>query len=61
MLVPPGDRAGLAEAIVELAESPCTRERLAACGRERFSKLFAWSTLADDVAERYRTVAGAPA
>ena len=61
VLVSPGDRAGLADAIVELAESPRTRERLAACGRERFSKLFAWSTLADDVAERYRTVAGARA
>ena len=61
VLVSPGDRTALADAIVELAESRETRERLATCGRERFAKRFAWSTLADDIAERYRIVAGAPA
>jgi hypothetical protein len=30
---------------------------LAACGRERFERLFRWSTLVDEVADRYRLVA----
>ena len=62
VLVDPGDRAALADAIVALADSPDERDRLAACGRDRFADLFAWSTLADDVTDRYRTVAaGVPA
>ncbi len=57
VLVPPGDRRALGEAIVSLVEDPERRRRLAVCGQERFDELFRWSTLADDVAERYRRVA----
>ncbi len=60
-LVEPGDRTALADAIVALAEDEQERERLAACGRARFDSRYLWSTLADNVAARYRAVAGAAA
>lgn len=59
VLVPPGDRHGLARAIVELTEDAERRDQLALCGRARFETLFKWTTLGQDLAERYRTVAKA--
>lgn len=56
LAVPPGDRVALGEAILHLVEDPERRRELAACGRERFQRNYLWSTLADDVAERYRRV-----
>ncbi len=38
ILVPPGDAAALAQAVVRLAEDPAERARLAARGRERASR-----------------------
>jgi glycosyltransferase involved in cell wall biosynthesis len=56
-LVPSGDREALGEAILRLVDDPDHSAALAACGRERFERLFRWSTLVDDVADRYRLVA----
>jgi glycosyltransferase involved in cell wall biosynthesis len=57
LLVPPGDRSALGEAILRLVFDPGLRAELAACGRKRFEQRFLWSTLAADVAARYRAVA----
>jgi glycosyltransferase involved in cell wall biosynthesis len=35
VIVPPGDRAALTEAIARLLADPAERERLATCGRDR--------------------------
>jgi glycosyltransferase involved in cell wall biosynthesis len=57
VLVPPGDRAALGDAILGLVQDPERRRALAESGRARFVERYRWSTLADDVAERYRRIA----
>jgi glycosyltransferase involved in cell wall biosynthesis len=57
VLVPPGDRSALADAIVALVQDRERRTALAACGRARFEERFRWSSLAEDIAERYQRIA----
>ncbi len=57
VLVPPGDREGLAEALVRLVADPGARDRLARRGRDRFHALYELSTLPWELSERYRLVA----
>ena len=59
MLVPFGQSAGLAEAIVELARAPELRHRLGACGRELCLKLFDWRRMVDDLEALYVRLAKA--
>lgn len=59
VLVPPADRRGLAQAVVELAGDAERRAQLALCGRTRFEALFKWTTLGRDLTDRYRTLARA--
>jgi glycosyltransferase involved in cell wall biosynthesis len=53
-LVPPGDLAGLAAAVQELAGDPGLRERLGRAGRERALARFAWSGIAERTVALYR-------
>ena len=59
MLVPFGQSAGLAEAIVELARAPELRHRLGARGRELCLKLFDWRRMVDDLEALYVRLAKA--
>ncbi len=45
-LVSPGDAAGLADGLVQLAEDPALRERLGAAARQRARREFDWSGVA---------------
>jgi glycosyltransferase involved in cell wall biosynthesis len=53
-LVPPGDRAALAEAIVRLLEDEALRSELARRGRERARERFSLARWSEAMAESYR-------
>ena len=59
-LVPPGDRAALADAIVSLLEDEDERARVARCGVERLHAHFTLDRMVETMKERY-TVAAKPA
>ena len=64
LLVPPGDPAALAEAIVTLLEDEALRRRLGAAARVVAVERYSWSSIAERLAEVYRLVverAGRPA
>ena len=64
LLVPPGEPAALAEAVVRLLEDEALRRRLGAAARVVAVERYSWSSIAERLAEVYRLVverAGRPA
>jgi glycosyltransferase involved in cell wall biosynthesis len=59
LLVPPGDREALADAVVSVLEDPGEAARLAECGRARVSGRFSPERLVARMQERYRAAAKA--
>ena len=59
-LVPPGDAAGLADAIRLLMDAPDLRERLARAGREAILERFNWRKAAEETLAVYEEVLGLP-
>ena len=57
LLVPPGDRQALAEAISRVLADAELRERMSACGRERARARFGLERWRDAMAEAYREAA----
>jgi glycosyltransferase involved in cell wall biosynthesis len=57
LLVEPKDEAGMADALVMLAEQPELRTRMGDAGRKHAEKLFALSVTAGALGERFRGVA----
>lgn len=57
LLVAPGDRAGLAEAIVRVLRDEAEARRLVDCGRRRVEGRYALERLAADMKGRYRAAA----
>jgi glycosyltransferase involved in cell wall biosynthesis len=55
------DAAGLAEAVVELADDPARRARLGAAGRRRIEDTLAWEHQAGNLLCAYEATLGAPA
>src|SRR5690606_27595254 len=55
-LVPPGDAAALADAIVELGRDAALRERMGAAGRERMRRDFSIESMVDDHIRLYDAV-----
>ena len=53
-LVPPGDRAALRDAIVELLDDRELHERRARCGRARVQERFSLTGMVEAMRERYR-------
>jgi glycosyltransferase involved in cell wall biosynthesis len=53
-LVAPGDRAALAEGILEILENPAMREQLVAQGMERARARYRFALVIESMAERYR-------
>jgi glycosyltransferase involved in cell wall biosynthesis len=56
VLVAPGDRTALRDAIVTLLEDGAQRDRLARCGRERARERFPLNRSVDAMIERYRVL-----
>ncbi len=64
LLVPPGEPAALAEAVVTLLEDEALRRRLGTAARAVAVERYSWSSIAERLAEVYRLVverAGRPA
>ena len=57
VLVPPGDRASLRDAILEVVGDEDIRARLASCGPERVATRFALPRFVQEMKERYREAA----
>lgn len=53
LLVPPGDRAALGEAVRALLADPERRRRMGAAGRERIAALCGWERVVDDTVAAY--------
>jgi glycosyltransferase involved in cell wall biosynthesis len=60
VLVPPGDVAALADAMVALAGDPERAERLGRAGREFVSQRFSWSAVIADLTALYERLACPP-
>jgi glycosyltransferase involved in cell wall biosynthesis len=56
LLVPPGEPAALAEAVVRLLEDEALRRRLGAAARVAAAERYSWSSIAERLAEVYRLV-----
>jgi glycosyltransferase involved in cell wall biosynthesis len=56
LLVPPGDRKALADALRRVLEDAALRDRLATCGRARVQERFSLAGMAESMRERYREV-----
>ncbi|HVD11791.1 MAG TPA: glycosyltransferase family 4 protein [Gaiellaceae bacterium] len=54
LLVPPGDREALGDALLRLLEDGDLRERLAQCGRRRARERFSLSAMIEAMESRYR-------
>jgi glycosyltransferase involved in cell wall biosynthesis len=59
LLVPPGDRDALAEALLRVLEDGALREQLAECGRHRARERFSLSAMIEAMENRYREAAAA--
>ena len=59
LLVPPGDRDALAEALLRVLEDGALREQLAECGRRRARERFSLSAMIEAMENRYREAAAA--
>jgi glycosyltransferase involved in cell wall biosynthesis len=57
LLVPAGDRAALADALLRVLDDAGLRARLVGCGRERLEGRFSAETMVDAMKERYRQAA----
>ena len=57
LLVPPGDREALGDALLRLLEDDGLRERLADCGRRRARERFSLSAMIEAMETRYREAA----
>jgi glycosyltransferase involved in cell wall biosynthesis len=57
VLVPPGDRASLRDAILEVMRDESMRSRLARCGPERVATRFTLPRFVEEMKERYREAA----
>jgi glycosyltransferase involved in cell wall biosynthesis len=57
LLVPPGDREALSDAILRVLEDPALQERLVECGRRRARERFSLSSMIEAMEERYREAA----
>ena len=57
LLVPPGDRGALRDALLSVLEDAERRERLAACGRRRARERFSLSAMIEAMETRYRQAA----
>ena len=53
LLVPPGDRAALRDAVRSLLADPERRRRMGAAGRERIAALCGWDRVVDDTMAAY--------
>jgi starch synthase len=58
VLVEPGDRVALSDAIVGLLEDESLRASMGDSCRNRVDQLFSWDVVASSLAEHYREVAG---
>jgi glycosyltransferase involved in cell wall biosynthesis len=58
LLVAPGDRTALRDAVVAVLEDGALRDRLARCGRERARERFPLSRSVEAMIERYRALGG---
>ena len=62
VLVQPGNRVALSEAVAALIDDPDLRERLGRCGRERVRERFSLDRTVEEMKERYVEAArGSPA
>jgi glycosyltransferase involved in cell wall biosynthesis len=59
LLVPPGNRDALADALLRVLEDGTLREQLAACGRRRARERFSLSAMIEAMETRYREAAAA--
>jgi len=57
LLVPPGDRAALRHAILDVLENERERDRLADCGRRRMEERFSLAGMVEAMRARYREAA----
>jgi glycosyltransferase involved in cell wall biosynthesis len=57
LLVPPGDRAALRHAILDVLEDDAERERLVTCGRSRMQERFSLAGMVEAMKARYREAA----
>ena len=57
LLVPPGDRDALHDALLRVLEEPALRERLSACGRRRARERFSLSAMIQAMERHYREAA----
>jgi glycosyltransferase involved in cell wall biosynthesis len=57
LLVPPGDRAALADALVRVLDDASLRESLTRCGRERVATSFSVEAMVEAMKKRYRAAA----
>jgi glycosyltransferase involved in cell wall biosynthesis len=58
LLIPPGDRARLREAVEWLMDHPAQRREMAACGREACRRRFAAPVMVERLEELYASVLG---
>ena len=59
IVVPPGDPAALAEALVALADDPAAASRMGRHGRDYVVRNLTWTRIVEDLLSRLK--AGAPA
>jgi glycosyltransferase involved in cell wall biosynthesis len=57
LLIPYGDETALAEALLELIQSPSYREQLAHALHERSQPTMSWAAIADRTIDCYRSLA----
>jgi glycosyltransferase involved in cell wall biosynthesis len=56
ILIPPGDNAALAQALQQLTDDPCLRERMGHAAKARYQELFSPEAVLPLLAQTYRRV-----